>query len=419
MLVKTLLNKVEDFKPFVIWKVEYEESGDWPTLHVWFRARANGKGKCGKCRRKSSGYDTIKERHWEYVSLWGISVWFWYARRRVDCAVHGVVAEWLPWAEGKGRLTKTYVWFLSRWAKRLSMKEVSEVFRVSWDQVFAAVKWAVEWGLEHRDVEGVEGIGVDELQFGKGQNYLTLVYQIEEKCKRLLWVGEERTKECLRSFFKEFGDEWTANLKFVCSDMWGNYLDIIADMAKNAVNVLDRYHIVANINKAIDKVRAAEARKLEEEGKEPVLKKKRWVVLKRPENLSEKQETKLRDLLQYNLKTVRAYLLKEEFDQFWGYISPHWAGWFLDRWCTKVMRSQIEPMKEIARSLREHRPLLLNWFEARQAAISLGAVEGLNNKAGVIKRRAYGFRTYHVMRTMLYHGLGDLPEPEVKHSFCC
>jgi len=342
-----------------------------------------------------------------------------YARRRVDCPEHGRVVEWVPWAVGKHRLTRTYMWFLAKWAKRLSIEEVGEVFRMGWKRVFEAVEWAVEWGLEHREVEGVEAIGIDELQFGKGQDYLTLVYQIEEACRRLLWVGKDRTKECLRSFFKEFGPEWTAGLKFICSDMWGNYLDIIAEKAKTALNVLDRYHLAAKMSKAIDEVRAKEAKKLEEEGKEPVLKRKRWILLKRPENLTEDQEVKLRDLLRYNLKTVRSYLLKEEFDHFWDYVSPYWAGEFLEKWCKKVMRSRIEPMKEIARSLREHRPLILNWFKARQAGVSLGAVEGFNNKAGVIKRRAYGFRTYRVFEVMLYHGLGELPEPEVQHHFCC
>jgi len=83
------------------------------------------------------------------------------------------------------------------------------------------------------------------------------------------------------------------------------------------------------------------------------------------------------------------------------------------------MRSKLEPMKKIARSLRAHRPLILNWFKARQAGVSLGAVEGFNNKAGIVKRRAYGFRTYRTFEVMLYHGLGDLPEPELTHAYSC
>ena len=116
------------------------------------------------------------------------------------------------------------------------------------------------------------------------------------------------------------------------------------------------------------------------------------------------------DLLRYNLSTVRAYLLKEAFQQLWEYDSPAWAGKFLDEWCRQTMRSRIEPMKKIARSLRNHRDLILNYFRAHKM-LSSGVVEGLNNKAKITMRKSYGFRTYRVLELALYHSLGKLPEP--------
>jgi transposase len=121
-------------------------------------------------------------------------------------------------------------------------------------------------------------------------------------------------------------------------------------------------------------------------------------------------------LLRYNLQTVRAYLLKEDFQQLWKYNSPRWAGMFLDFWCYQTMRSRIEPMKKIARTLRTHRALLLNYFKARKR-FSSGVVEGLNNKAKVTMRRSYGFRTFRILELALYHSLGKLPEPESTHDF--
>jgi len=147
-----------------------------------------------------------------------------------------------------------------------------------------------------------------------------------------------------------------------------------------------------------------------------VLKKSRWLLLKREENLKTEQRFPLRDLLRYNLKTVRAYLLKEAFQQLWDYNSPAWAGKFLDDWCRQVMRSRIEPMKKIARSLRQHRELILNYFRA-QKLLSSGVVEGLNNKAKVTMRKSYGFRTFRCLELALYHSLGKLPEPESTHRF--
>ncbi|MBN2492404.1 MAG: transposase, partial [Planctomycetes bacterium] len=161
--------------------------------------------------------------------------------------------------------------------------------------------------------------------------------------------------------FRWFGRERSRLIEFVCSDMWQPYLKVIAKKAGQAVHVLDRFHIMQHLSKAIDEIRAKEAKKMTAAGYEPVLKRTRWCLLKRPDNLTEKQEVTLAGLLRYNLKTVRAYLLKEDFQGFWDYVMPYWAGRFLDRWCTRTMRSRLEPMKKVARLLRHHRDLILNW----------------------------------------------------------
>ena len=152
------------------------------------------------------------------------------------------------------------------------------------------------------------------------------------------------------------------------------------------------------------------------DGYEPALKKTRWCLLKRPENLNEHQRIRLRDLLRYNLQSVRAYLLKEEFQQLWEYDSPAWAAKFLDQWCAKAMRSRIDPLKKFARTVRGHRELLLNYFRARKA-YSSGVIEGLNNKAKVTMRKAYGYRTFRIAELSLFHVLGKLPEPKLTHDF--
>jgi transposase len=127
-------------------------------------------------------------------------------------------------------------------------------------------------------------------------------------------------------------------------------------------------------------------------------------------HLTDKETVKLSELVKYNLRSVRAYLLKEDFQRLWEYERPGWAGKFLDQWCTRTMRSKLEPMKKIARSLRAHRELILNWFEAK-GTVSSGIVEGLNNKVKLTTRKSYGFRTYEAIETTLSHNLGALPEP--------
>ena len=170
------------------------------------------------------------------------------------------------------------------------------------------------------------------------------------------------------------------------------------------------------MSEAIDKVRAVETRDLAAKGKEVILKHSRWCVLKNPENLTDNQKVKLKDLLACNLKTIRAYLLKEDFQSFWDYKSATWAGKFLDQWCTQAMRSQLEPMKKVAKTIRSHKDLILNWFEAKNQ-ISLGAVEGQNNKAKVVIRKSYGFKTAEILQISLYHKLGKLPVPELAHKY--
>jgi transposase len=417
MQVKTILNQCHKLKSFVYEQVRFVLEQGERLIEVKVVPRRNSQALCSGCARPAPLYDRLQERRFEFIPLWGYRVFLVYRMRRVNCPACGVKVEQVPWARGKRELTDTYQQFLAHWAKKMSWKEVAKSFRTSWEKVFQAVEYVVEWGLEHRNLSGVKAIGVDEIAWRKGHHYLTLVYQIDTGSTRLLWVGKERTVKTLLRFFRFFGKERSQELKYVCSDMWQPYLKVIAKKAGQALHILDRFHIVAKLNKAIDEVRAGEHRQLQKDGYEPVLKHSRWCLLKRGENLTEKQEAKLTDLLQYNLKSVRAYLLKEDFNGFWEYVSPAWAGKFLDRWCTRVMRSRIEPMKKVAKSIRHHKPLILNWFKAKKA-FSSGVVEGLNNKAKVTTRNAYGFRTYRGAEVALYHTLGNLPTPPMTHRFC-
>jgi transposase len=417
MQLQTILNRVERNKSFVYGTPRWGDNVLRPTLEVPIRPRANGRPVCSGCGKRRPGYDRLPLRRFDFVPLWQIAVVFVYAMRRVDCPRCGVVVEQVPWATGKSRLTTSYQWFLAGWARRLSWKEVATVFHTNWEHVRDSVRHAVRWGLVHRDLAGVEAIGVDEIQWQRGHHYLTLIYQIDAGCRRLLWIGRERTEASLRGGLDLLGDTFCSGLRFVCSDLWQPYLKVLAQQAGDAIHVLDRFHIMKQLGKAIDDVRAAEAKRLRSDGFEPLLTHSRWCLLKRPENLTDRQTVKLDELLKYNLQSVRAYLHREDFQRFWQYQSPAWAGRFLDEWCSRVLRSRLEPMKKVARSLRSHRELLLNWFRAK-GTISAGIVEGFNNKAKLTMRKSYGFREYETIELALYHQLGNLPQPQFAHRFC-
>lgn len=413
MLVKTLLNRVNKFKSFVFENVAIMENG---TLEAEIVPRVNSKPICSRCRKPRPGYDTLPFRRFEFVPLWNIRFFFVYAMRRVNCPSCGIVVESVPWAKGKHELTLPYMIFLASWAKSLSWQEVAVRFRTSWEKVFCAVEQVVRWGMAYRDLSGITAIGIDEIFWKKGYRCLTLVYQINAGQIRLLWIGQNRTVKTLLQFFDWFGKERSALLQYVCSDMWKPYLQVIRHKAGAALNILDRFHIMKKLNEAVDKIRASEHRRLQADGHD-LLKHSRWCMLKRRENLTVTQEAKLRDLLRYNLQSIRAYLLVADFRGLWDYVSPGWAANFLDRWITRVLRSRLKPLAKMARMIRRHQSLILNWFRAK-GEFSSGVIEGLNNKAKVTTRKAYGFRTARCIEIALYHTLGRLPEPEWTHKFC-
>ena len=428
MRLKTLLNRVHPVKGFVYQGEKLVADGSSPNgvrLEATLRTRKGSRGVCSCCGRRGPTYDHLEERRFDFVPLWGIPVVLVYAMRRIDCDRCGVKIEQVPWcaAGSKSPMTLAMTVFLACWARRLSWKQVSEVFWVSWDSVYRAVEQVVAYGLAHRDLSGIGAIGVDEVAYAKGHRYVTLTYQLDEGRRRLLHVSEGRSVKSLLRFFvmlkregKKRGQDLISGIGFVCSDMWAAYLKVIRKKLPGALHILDRYHIVANLNKALDQVRADEARKLAKQGWD-VLKRSRWLLLRRRKRLSGKQRFKLRQILQWDLRTVRAYILEEGLQALWEYQSPTYAGRFLDAWCRSAMRSRLEPIKKVARSLRTHREPILNWFRARKRFNS-GIVEGLNGRVKLRFRKAFGFRTFGAIEVALYHELGELPEPKVAHRFC-
>ena len=418
--VKTVLNEIQHFVGFVYQEIQLRTRKGQPVVEVKIVPHESIRGKCSECLKPAPGYDRLEERRWLFVPMWGLKTWFLYAPRRVKCADHGVIVEHLPWSEGKRPVTKAMMGFLAGWARRLSWRETARAFQTSWESVYRSVEWFVQWGLAHRQLEDIESIGVDEIHWGKGlrsENFLTVIYQIDGHCRRLLWVGKRRTQATLRRGLAALGPAVVGGLRFVCSDMWRPYLKVLAAKAGHALHVLDRFHITSHLNQAVDQVRRAESARLHGEPAAKRLKKMRWKLLKRGSRVRGHARVKLHGLVLSKLATGRAWILKEAFEHFWSYKSLLWAKGFLDHWCSRAMRSRLEPMKKVARMLRSHEALILNWFKAK-GEISNGVVEGLNNKIRVVTRRSYGFRTYDAMETALYHTLGHLPEPDSGHRFC-
>ena len=412
MLIKTLLNDCYPVKRFVYGKT----SRIGNVISVEIAARKGSRALCRACGCESPGYGHTNERHFRFIPLWGYTVEFVYRPRRVKCSEHGVIVERLPWAESKSPICEPFKIFLAHWAKLLSWERTARQFKVSWRNVFESVEHVVEYGLKHRILTGINAIGVDEIQYLVGHKYLTLVYQIDEGCRRLLFVGKDRTAKTLLRFFYRFKG-YTDQIRFVCSDLWKPYLKVIKRKLKHCVHILDRFHVAQYLNHAVDETRREEAAQLKRDGHEPILEKSRWCLLKGKKKQKASQLAKLKDLLKYNLKTVRCYLLKEAFQQLWTYKTQWGAKRFLEVWLERAMRSRLTEIKKVAKRLRKHQELLLNYFAVKER-LSNGPVEGLNLKAKLAMRKAYGFRKFRTIELALYHQLGALPTPLLTHQFC-
>lgn len=412
MLIKTILNKTYPVKGFVFGKVSLEKD----TIVIEVSPRKRSKAICSCCEQAAPTYDHLKERRFKFIPIWGIKVEFLYRPRRVECPKDGVKVEKIPWADGKSPVCEPFKVFLAHWAKSLSWKEVAQQFKVSWLNVFESVQYVVDYGLNHRCLDNVKALGIDEIQYQRGHKYLTLVYQIDANCRRLLFVGRNRTAKTLLRFFFRFGKERTQQLQVICSDLWKPYLKIVKRKASNAIHILDRFHVMKYLNHAVDQTRRAETAQLKHDGYEPILEKSRWCLLKNKKNQKTSQIAKLKELVQYNLKTMRCYLLKEAFQQFWTYKARWAAEQFLKIWITRAMRSKLPELKKVAKRLRKHQALLLNYFSFKER-VSNGIVEGFNLKAKLTMRKSFGFKRFETIEVALYHTLGNLPMPPATHRF--
>lgn len=422
--LKTILLRVQDLAGFVIRSARLLGEDGMQHIEVRLAPHGNFKPRCSCCGRIGRVHDKLDERRWHYVPMWNIPVFLFYTPRRVVCPVRGApTVEAMPWNHGKSPYALAYMQFLARWARRLSWKETATIFRASWDAVRRSVAWIVDWGIENRDLSGVTALGIDELHHGKGKkslNFLTLIYQIDRGSRRLLWIGQRRTEATLRKGFDELEARhagFLAGLQVVCSDMWKAYLKVVRERCGQALNVLDPFHIAKHLNEAVDAVRRGEQGRLR--GKEARKRAKggRFVLLRRGTLVRGKARDKLNAVLASLRQTSRAWELKESFRRFWAYRSPAWAAAYLKAWTTRAMRSRLEPMKKVARMLRRHEDLLLNYFRAKRQYTS-AMVEGMNHKARVSLARSYGHRSFEVLKLVLYHTLGDLPEPPWPHEFC-
>lgn len=360
-----------------------EEKGRPQAMVEIVREKSEYECPCGG-RFKSyydGDYREVRDVSW---GKWDWSLLFYQVR--VDCPNCGVKTERLEWLASGQRHTKRFAAYVVGLCRLASVSAVAEHMGLDWKTVKRFDKEALETELNPPDLEGLRLLAVDEIAIKKGHKYATVILDFETR--RVVWAVEERTEEALSGFYELLGEERCGRIEAVAMDMWKAYENATRKHCPNAEIVYDKFHVLVQFSKVIDAVRNAELKRAKEEEK-PVLTGTKYLLLRNWDNLKSDQKDRLDELLDLNKRLNTVYILKEDLKRLWDYKYPGAAWNFFVEWYRMAIYSKIEPLKRMARMLWNH-------WEGIAAhcryPIHTSVLEGINNKAKVIKRVAFGYR---------------------------
>ena len=293
---------------------------------------------------------------------------------RSDCPEHGPRVVELPWAEASSRFTALFEALAISWLKEASQQGVGELLAFSWDEVHGILERAVRRGLARRREESIFHLGVDEKSFRKRHRYVTGVNDLDRS--RVLFVAEGRRKASLDRFWETLSAEQLTSIEAIAMDMWDPYVSSTREHLPDADQkiVYDNYHIAAQLSKAVDQVRRAENKLLRASGDER-LSGTKYAWLRHPANFTEDAWREFRALRESDLKTARAWDLKETAMRLFDYRRESAARAFFKLWRGWDSRSRLAPMVAVARMLTARLDNILTFLTHR---ITNAVSEGLN-----------------------------------------
>lgn len=276
--------------------------------------------------------------------------------------------------------------FIGDLSYSMTISDISKHFGLHWNTVFEIVKARLKRSVPKvTDLRELSCIGVDEIAIKKRHTYMTIIS--DHETGRVVYAKEGRSRDSISPFLKRL-KRLNVDIRVVTMDMWRPYISEVSHILPSATIVLDKFHIVSNLNKAIDMVRKHEYHTVSKE-EQSVVKGSRYLLLKHRNNLEDNAKTRLSKLFSINKNISTAYQLKESFNQMWNHKNIDRAKSFLLKWCDEVFESNIKPLISFAKSMIKNQILILNYFKYR---MTNAKIEGLNNKIKVLKRKAYGYR---------------------------
>ncbi len=378
--------------------INFEFKARESKLYIIVRPHKNG-CLCPVCGRRCKTFNQLDEyRYWDDIVMTGWKIILCYAPREIGGPTHGRLQENIPWAAPKSQCTYRYQFVMLIYSKVMTQKAASNLMKTPSSTLSDRLHRVITRIREGHKIRNLKTIGIDEISYCKGKKYATIVYDLDKGV--VLWVGKGKGRATINRFFKEeLSDYQKLKIKWASCDMSETFIGAINDHCKNAKLVLDHFHIVKALNDAVDEVRKEVWRNASKEGRNAI-KGLRWLLYRHSSTRSKKDTKTLNDLRKGNRRIHRAWVLKDELEHFWKYVSKGCAEKFLKSWITTALRSRL---------LRKHQDNVVNFIERN---ISNARGEGINRVIKIVKNRASGFRNLDSFTDMIFLVVGDVNIPE-------
>ena len=368
---------------------------------------------CPECGQELAVYDHLDERVWRHLDSMQFLTYLHACPPRVSCSQHGVKQVRLPWAEPGGRFTHLFEALGITVLRATNVKRAAQILRISWDEAWHIMERAVMRGRAAKGRSMPSLLGVDEKAIAKGHSYMTLVCDLQ--AATVEYIGEERREASLAAYFEAFPKTSREQVEAISLDMWPAYINACQASVPGADHkmVFDRFHIMRHVLEALDKVRKREHKTLMSQG-DSRLAKSKYLWLYSEENLLRRSKEHFQAIKSMELKTARAWALKESLRQLWNYQTAGWAQRFWQRWYFWAAHSRLAPMIEAAKLIARHLPNVLTYFKHR---ITNAVAEGLNSKIATVQKRACGYRNPDHFKIAVYFHCGGLNlYPQATHT---
>jgi len=354
------------------------------------------KTRCGECGTAHRSWYDRKFKLIRDLSCAEKHIYLEVEFRRVLCRKCGKVkSERLGWLAKNQRYTKRFAKYVGKRCRDAPIKSVAKELNLDWHTVKELEKEYMSGLLEKAGTPGPEAIGIDEISIRKGHTYRIVVSDLIRG--RPIWFGgKDRTEASMQQFYEWLGPKKAKRIRLAVMDMWKPFRNVTQTQAPQAAILFDKFHIMSHLGDALDKVRKAEYARVSGSDRR-FIKGQKYNLLAHPENLKTKGRKALKALLAANKRLNTAYILKETFGQLWDYQSEGWARRFFENWRDALKWQRLKPFEKFAEMIERHWDGIAAYCKPENK-VSLGFVEGLNNKIRVIQRRAYGLRDEEYLR---------------------